>query len=117
MSIFNTGVNPLNKLKVVPVFLAINSAYAPYAATAINSLMKKTNPERYYRVIILHDGLNWANRVRLRNLVTKNCSIQFKKIDKNLYLKAVIKYCSKRKGAEDFFSAAVYFYSTTFPAI
>lgn len=117
MSIFNTGLNPLNKMKVVPVFLTINSAYAPYAATAINSLMKKTDPKRYYRIIILHDGLNFVNRIRLRNLVTKNCSIQFKKIDRNLYLKAVIKYCSKRKGAGDFFSAAVYYYRFFIPRL
>ncbi|MBR2543153.1 glycosyltransferase family 8 protein [Candidatus Saccharibacteria bacterium] len=117
MSIFDTGVNPLSKFKVVPVFLAINSAYAPYAATAINSLVKKTDPKRYYRVIILHDGLNWANRIRLRNLVTKNCAIQFKKIDRNLYLKAVISYCAKRKGAGDFFSAAVYYYRFFIPRL
>ncbi len=68
MSIFNTGIDKLKKHKVVPVFLAINSAYAPYAATAINSLVKHVDPDRYYRVIILHDGLNWANRVRLRKI-------------------------------------------------
>lgn len=117
MSIFHTGINPLNRMKVVPVFLAINSAYAPYAAAAMRSVTMHTNPERYYRVIILHDGLNWANRVRLRNLVTKNCSIQFKKINRSLYLKAIIKYCSKRKAAEDFFSSAVYFYRFFIPRL
>ena len=110
MSIFHTGLSPLKKTKVVPIFYAINSAYAPYVAASMNSLTKHLDPNRYYRVIILHDGLNWANRVRLRNLVTKNCAIQFKKINRSLYLKAVIKYCSKRKGAGDFFSAAVYYY-------
>ena len=110
MSIFHTGLSPIKKTKVVPIFYAINSAYAPYVAASMNSLTKNLNPDRYYRVIILHDGLNWANRVRLRNLVTKNCAIQFKKINRSLYLKAVIKYCSKRKGAGDFFSAAVYYY-------
>ena len=110
MSIFHTGINPINKFKAVPVFLTINSAYAPYAAAAIHSLTQHADPKRYYRVIVLHDGLNWANRVRLRSLVTKNCAIQFRKIDRNLYLKAIIKYCSKRKGAGDFFSNAVYYY-------
>lgn len=117
MSIFDTGLNPLNKMKVVPVFLAINSAYAPYAATAMRSITMHTDPKRYYRVIILHDGLNWANRVRLRNLVTKNCSIQFKKINRSLYLKAIIKYCSKKKAAEDFFSSAVYYYRFFIPRL
>ena len=117
MSIFNTGLSPLRKTKVVPVFLTINSAYAPYAAAAIHSLTKHADPNRYYRVIILHDGLNWVNRVRLRSLVTKNCALQFKKITRSLYLKIVIAYCAKRKGLGDFFSAAVYYYRFFIPRL
>ena len=116
MSIFNTG-NPIKKhVKVVPVFLTINSAYAPYAAAAIHSLTQHVDPKRYYRVIILHDGLNLVNRWRLRNLVTKNVAIQFKKMTRSLYLKAIIMYCTRRqKGAGDFFSSAVYYYRAFIP--
>ncbi len=117
MSIFNTGLNPLKNSKVVPVFLTINSAYAPYAAAAIHSLTQHVDKKRYYRVIILHDGLNWVNRIRLRSLVTDNVAIQFKKISSNLYLKAIIKYCSRRKGAGDFFSSAVYYYRFFIPRL
>ena len=117
MSIFNTG-NPIKKMtKVVPVFLTINNAYAPYAAAAIHSLFQHSDKKRYYRVIILHDGLSWVNRVRLRSLVTKNCAIQFKKITNSLYLRAVIKYCSSRKGMGDFFSSAVYYYRFFIPRL
>ncbi len=116
MSIFNTGL-PLNKhTKVVPVFLAINSAYAPYAAAAIHSLTRHVNPNRYYKVIILHDGLNLVNRWRLRNLVTKNVALQFKKMSRSLYLRAIVAYCTRRKkGAGDFFSSAVYYYRAFIP--
>ena len=118
MSIFYTGINPLNKFKVVPVFLTINSNYAPYAAASINSLMQHTDPKRYYRVIVLHDGLNLVNRWRLRHLVTKNCAIQFKKMTRSLYLKAIVKYCMRRrKGAGDFFSSAVYYYRFFIPRL
>ncbi|MBO7718509.1 glycosyltransferase family 8 protein [Candidatus Saccharibacteria bacterium] len=117
MSIFNTGLSPIKRARAVPIFYAINSAYAPYVAASMNSLTKHLDPKRYYRVIILHDGLNLANRLRLRNLVTKNCAIQFRKINRNLYLKALIKYCSKRKGAGDFFSAAVYYYRFFIPRL
>ena len=116
MSIFNTGINPINKFKVVPVFLTINSAYAPYAAAAIHSLTQHCDPHRYYRVIILHDGLNLVNRWRLRNLVTRNVSLQFKKMTRSLYLKAIVMYCTRRqKGAGDFFSSAVYYYRAFIP--
>ena len=117
MSIFSTGL-PLNKhTHVVPIFLTINNDYAPYAAATIHSITQKCNKNRYYKVIILHDGLNWANRVRLRSLVTKNVALQFKKITRSLYLKAIIKYCSKRKGAGDFFSSAVYYYRFFIPRL
>ena len=116
MSIFNTG-NPIRKhIKVVPVFLTINSAYAPYAAAAIHSLTEHCDPKRYYRVIILHDGLNLVNRWRLRNLVTRNVALQFKKMTRSLYLKAIVAYCTRRqKGAGDFFSSAVYYYRAFIP--
>ena len=118
MSIFNTG-NPIKKhVKVVPVFLTINSAYAPYAAAAIHSLTKHADPKRYYRVIILHDGLNLANRWRLRSLVTRNVAIQFKKMTRSIYLKAIVTYCTRRqKGAGDFFSSAVYYYRAFIPLL
>jgi len=110
MSIFNTG-KPFNRFtKVVPVFLTINNAYAPYAAAAIHSLTKHTNKKRFYRIIILHDGLSLISRIRLRNLVTKNCAIQFKKISNSLYLRVIIRHCSSKRGAGDFFSSAVYYY-------
>lgn len=117
MSIFRTGV-PLDKYtKVVPVFVTINNDYAPYAAAAIHSLFQHSNKKRYYRVIILHDGLNFVNRVRFRSLVTDNCAIQFKKISNSLWLKTVVKYVSKRKGMGDFFSKAVYFYRFFVPLL
>ena len=67
MSIFYTGINPISKFKAVPIFLTINSAYASYAAASIHSLMQHTDPKRYYRVIILHDGLNYVTRLRSRS--------------------------------------------------
>lgn len=118
MSIFNTGGSPFKKIKVVPIFLTINGAYAPYAAAAIHSLTQHTNPKRYYRVIVLHDGLSLISRIRLRSLVTKNVAIQFKKMTRSLYLKAIIAYCTRRqKGAGDFFSSAVYYYRAFIPLL
>ena len=117
MSIFSTGLNPIKNSKVVPIFLTINNQYAPYAAAVIHSLTQRVDKKRYYRVIILHDGLSWVNRIRLRSLATNNVALQFKKISSNLYLKVIIKYCSRRKGAGDFFSSAVYYYRFFIPRL
>ncbi len=118
MSIFQTG-NPINKLtKVVPVFMTINNGYAPYAAASIHSLTQKCNRKRYYRVIILHDGLSFINRLRLRSLVTNNVAIEFRKMTHSLSLRAIIAYCAKRrKGSGDFFSSAVYYYRAFIPRL
>ena len=118
MSIFATG-RPTDKFtKVVPVFITINNAYAPYAAATIHSLEMKSNKKRYYRVIILHDGLTLDNYVRLRSLATKNVAVQFRKISNNLYLRALVAYCTRRqKGAGDFFSSAVYYYRFFIPRL
>lgn len=110
MSIFYTGKPRLATTKVVPIFLTISDNFSPYAAVAINSITKHADPKRYYRVIILSDGLNPRNRWGLRNLVTNNVEIQFHKIKNSIYLKAIVKYCSTKTGAGDFFSSAVYYY-------
>lgn len=110
MSIFNTGVKLFKKSKVVPVFLAITDDYAKYAAASISSLMKHANPDRSYRVIILYNKLSLKNRIRLRNMVTRNCAIEFHKMKYNLYMQIIMRYCAKRSGSGDFFARPVYYY-------
>ena len=112
MSIFNTGVAPFKKFKVVPIFLAITDDYAKYAAGTISSLTKHANPNRYYRIIILYDKLSLKNHWRLRNMVTRNCAIEFRQMRRSIYLQIIMRYCAKRTGSGDFYSAAVYYYRT-----
>ena len=110
MSIFNTGKSLLRKTKPIPIFLTINDEFVPYAACTIASLIRHANPKRYYRIIILHDGLSFKNYFHLRNLVTRNCEIQFRKMSHSVYLRTIIHHCSSRTGSGDFFSSAVYYY-------
>ena len=42
---------------VVPVVLACNENYAPYASVTIRSVLENAGPGRFYRVYILHAGL------------------------------------------------------------
>jgi len=110
MSIFRTGKRIFKQVKVVPIFLTVNNDFVPYAACTIASITKNANPKRYYRIVVLHDGITFRNYFKLRNLVTKNCEIQFRKITHSLYLKAIINHCSSKTGSGDFFSSAVYYY-------
>ena len=61
MSIFNTGKKLFKKVKVVPIFLTINDEFVPYAACTIASITRHANPKRYYRIIVLHDGITFRN--------------------------------------------------------
>ena len=110
MSIFNTGMNPFKKTKVVPIFYTITDDYAKYAAVSIHSLMQHADPKRHYRVIIMYDRLSLPNRWRLRNMVTKNVAIEFHKMKFNLYMQIIVRYCAKRSGSGDFFARPVYYY-------
>ena len=110
MSIFNTGMNPFKKTKVVPIFYTITDDYAKYAAASIHSLMQHAGPKRHYRVIIMYDRLSLPNRWRLRNMVTKNVAIEFHKMKFNLYMQIIVRYCAKRSGSGDFFARPVYYY-------
>ncbi len=117
MTIFNTGLSHFKKSKVVPIFYCINDAYAPYAAASINSIIKHIDKDRYYRIIILHDGLSLKNRTRLRNLVTHHVAMQFTKVTNNLHLRMIIRYCSTKRGDGSFFSSAVYYYRFFIPSL
>ena len=110
MSIFNTGKSLIKKVKPIPIFFTINNAFAPYVACSIASIIKHANPKKYYRIVILNDGLSLRNRIKLRSMVTRNCEIQFRKMTHNIYLRTIIHYCSRRSGAGDYFSSAVYYY-------
>lgn len=110
MSIFNTGKSLINQTKPIPIFLTINNAFSPYAACTIASIIEHADPKKYYRIIILNDGLSLKNRIRLRSMVTRNCEIQFRKMTHNIYLRTIVHYCARRNGSGDFFSSAVYYY-------
>lgn len=110
MSIFSTGRNLIKKVKPIPIFLTVNNEYMPYAACAIASIKEHADPKRYYRIIILHDGMTFRNYFKIRRLVSKNVEIQFHKMTHSIYLRTIVHYCSKRTGSGDFFSSAVYYY-------
>ena len=110
MSIFNTGKSLIKKTKPIPIFFTINDEFAPYAACSIASIIAHANSARYYRIIILHDGLRFHNYLKLRNLVTRNCEIQFRRITHSVYLRTIIHHCAGKTGSGDFFSSAVYYY-------
>lgn len=64
-----------NKDREIPVFFSVNNGYAPYLATAINSLKKCVNKESLYNIRILHSGISESNIRRLENMSDENVAV------------------------------------------
>ncbi|WDF82040.1 glycosyltransferase family 8 protein [Lacticaseibacillus pabuli] len=59
----------------IPIFYAVNDKYAPGLAVSIESLIKSSDPEKQYRVIVLQEGLTAAHTAALKALATANVQI------------------------------------------
>ena len=73
-----------NNNKEIPIFFSIDDGYAPFLAVALSSAIKNSSPERNYRAIVLHKGLNAENQGKLASLESANFSIEFYEMNKGL---------------------------------
>lgn len=60
----------------IPIFFTIDDGYAPFLAVALNSAIKNSSPDRRYKAIVLHQGLNETNTQKLKALETDNFKIE-----------------------------------------
>lgn len=61
---------------VVPVVFAANDRYAPIAGVAISSLIAHADPQKTYRVFILHTGISHKHMEMLEALSTTNVTVR-----------------------------------------
>lgn len=69
--------------EIIPIFYTISDDFAPYAATAIQSLAQNTSVNHQYKAIIVHQGLQPATKEALRQLATDNLAVDFYHITAN----------------------------------
>ena len=67
--------------KFIPVFLASDDNYAPFAATTIASICKNTR--EYVQFLVLDGGISAENRAKIAKLSEKftNCHVEFIPVD------------------------------------
>lgn len=65
-----------NLQRVVPVVLAANDRYAPYAGVAIASLIAHADPRYTYRVFVLHTSISSEHIEKLEMLSTDNVTVR-----------------------------------------
>lgn len=61
----------------IPVIYAVNDYYVPMAAASLRSLIRCVSKDRYYRVCIMHTGLQKMHQDRIRTMETDNVGISF----------------------------------------
>lgn len=92
--------------KEIPVFFTIDESYAPPLAVALNSAIKKSNPERQYRAIILYQDLTQKTMDRLQSLEKENFAIEF--IPMKSEFESITDSMSNRLRC-DYFTLTIYF--------
>lgn len=70
--------------KPIPIFLAINDAYAPFLSVTIASITAHADPHQSYELIILSEALSSENRERLGKMGTATVAIRFVRIDERV---------------------------------
>lgn len=75
----------MNSLKTpIPIFFAVDNAYAPYLSVAIDSLAQNASAEFDYRIHIVHQQLSELNKQRLAALKRRNVEILFTEMSDTL---------------------------------
>lgn len=78
--------------RVIPVIMATNDKYAPYAGVAIESIAENAGPCNYYRIYVLHTGISIHHIQMLELLGSKQLSVQCVNIDQLIENKEVELY-------------------------
>ena len=92
--------------KEIPIFFTIDDGYAPFLAVALNSAIKNSNPDRFYKAIVLHQGLNETNTKKLKSLEAENFKIELTPMKANF--DALDDRMSNRLRC-DYFTLTIYF--------
>lgn len=106
-NIINTNIkSEKNKNDIIPIFFTIDDGYAPYLAAALSSAIDHASPDRRYRAVVLHDGLNDDNRRRLTRLAKENFAVDL--IPMGEGLETITDRMSNRLRC-DYFTLTIYF--------
>lgn len=98
----------------IPIFFSSDDNYVPYLCVAVHSLIKNSDEDKNYRIIILNTGICEENKQKIMNMQTKNVKFSFE--DVSLKIGAIEEELKMR--LRDYYSLAIYyrlFIPTMFP--
>lgn len=74
----------VNNKKTIPIVFATNENYAPFAGVCINSIVKNSSKDYFYKIFVFHVGLSNDTIKKLNSLKAQNLSTECLNISQNL---------------------------------
>jgi len=82
---FNAKLKPAFPVKNVPVVICFDNNYAISGGALIYSIIANANPELNYDLVVLENGVSFANKERFFSLVSKHENISLRFFDVNAF--------------------------------
>lgn len=92
-----------NGLEVIPIFFAIDDAYIPLLAVALQSLIDNASKNYYYCIKVLHTDVQEAHAKQIKKFESENVNIEF--VDLNYYINKV----KDKLYTRDYYTNTTYF--------
>lgn len=92
-----------NGLQAIPIFFAIDDAYTPFLAVALQSLIDNASTDYKYLIKILHTNVQEDHVKQIKKYESKNVSIEF--VDLSYYIEKV----KDKLYTRDYYTNTTYF--------
>lgn len=76
--------NKNDENKIIPVFFATDDNYVPFLAVSIKSLLVNANPDYFYNIHVLTDGISEENQEKLQGVMTENSKLIFDNVSEHV---------------------------------
>ena len=73
--------------KTIPIFFAVDDAYIPFLAVAIQSLSDHASPKNFYLIKVLYTDISEKNQEKIKKYERENITIEF--VDLTYYIDKV----------------------------
>lgn len=92
-----------NNKEVIPIFFAVDDAYVPFLAVALESMVEHSSKENYYDIKILHTSISERNKKKILKYEKDNVRIEF--VNLNYYIEEV----QDKLYTRDYYTKSTYF--------
>ena len=89
--------------KTIPIFFAVDDAYIPFLAVAIQSLSDHASPKNFYLIKVLYTDISEKNQEKIKKYERENITIEF--VDLTYYIDKV----KDKLYTRDYYTKTTYF--------